>query len=89
VSILKCKVNLTKPLTFDLQRKKTIATVGKPNPPSFKHLADSLTIFWGEWLDLVCPNCANAATGLVSLIYILAFGLGRKLTARQLLVVII
>lgn len=39
--------------------------------------ADSLTIFWGEWLKLRVRIWQIAATGLVSpLIYILAFGLG-------------
>ncbi|MFN6466183.1 MAG: ABC transporter permease [Nostoc sp. DedVER02] len=40
-------------------------------------LADSLTIFWGDWLDLRVRIVQIAASGLVStLIYILAFGLG-------------
>lgn len=40
-------------------------------------LADTLTIFWGEWLDLRVRIVQVAATGLVSpLIYILGFGLG-------------
>lgn len=40
-------------------------------------LADSLTIFWGDWLDLRVRVAQVAASGLVSpLIYILAFGLG-------------
>lgn len=40
-------------------------------------LADTLTIFWGEWLDLRVRIVQIAATGLVSpLIYILGFGLG-------------
>lgn len=39
--------------------------------------ADTLTIFWGEWLDLRARVAQVAATGLVSpLIYIFAFGLG-------------
>lgn len=38
---------------------------------------DSLTIFWGDWLDLRVRIPQVAASGLVSpLIYILAFGLG-------------
>lgn len=38
---------------------------------------DSLTIFWGDWLDLRVRIVQVAASGLVSpLIYILAFGLG-------------
>jgi len=40
-------------------------------------LADSLTVFWGDWLDLRVRIPQVAASGLVSpLIYILAFGLG-------------
>ena len=40
-------------------------------------LDDTLTIFWGEWLDLRARVAQIAATGLISpLIYILAFGLG-------------
>lgn len=40
-------------------------------------LVDSLTIFWGDWLDLRVRIPQVAASGLVSpLIYILAFGLG-------------
>lgn len=39
--------------------------------------ADSLTVFWGDWLDLRVRIPQVAASGLVSpLIYILAFGLG-------------
>lgn len=39
--------------------------------------ADTLTIFWGEWLDLRARLAQIAATGLISpLIYVLAFGLG-------------
>jgi ABC-type multidrug transport system permease subunit len=38
---------------------------------------DSLTIFWGDWLDLRVRVLQVAASGLVApLIYILAFGLG-------------
>ncbi|NJL02699.1 MAG: ABC transporter permease [Spirulinaceae cyanobacterium SM2_1_0] len=38
---------------------------------------DTLTIFWGDWLDLRVRIAQVAATGLISpLIYILAFGLG-------------
>jgi ABC-type multidrug transport system permease subunit len=40
-------------------------------------VADSITVFWGEWLDLRARIVQIAATGLVSpLIYICAFGLG-------------
>ncbi len=46
--------------------------------PKFKTiLDDTLTIFWGEWLDLRARVAQIAATGLISpLIYIFAFGLG-------------
>lgn len=46
-------------------------------------IADSLTVFWGDWLDLRVRLPQVVASGLVSpLIYILAFGLGlgRSLT---------
>jgi ABC-type multidrug transport system permease subunit len=47
------------------------------NTSNFKILTDSLTIFWGDWLDLRVRIVQVAASGLVSpLIYILAFGLG-------------
>lgn len=48
------------------------------NPSNLKTLlADSLTVFWGDWLDLRVRIVQVAASGLVSpLIYILAFGLG-------------
>ncbi len=40
-------------------------------------LNDSLTVFWGDWLDLRVRIPQVAASGLISpLIYILAFGLG-------------
>jgi ABC-type multidrug transport system permease subunit len=40
-------------------------------------LADSLTVFWGEWLDLRVRVLQVVASGLVSpLIYIVGFGLG-------------
>lgn len=40
-------------------------------------LADSLTVFWGDWLDLRVRVLQIAASGLISpLIYILAFGFG-------------
>ncbi len=39
--------------------------------------SDSLTIFWGEWLDLRVRVKQIVASGMISpLIYILAFGLG-------------
>ena len=38
---------------------------------------DTLTVFWGEWLDLRVRIPQVAASGLVSpLIYIVAFGMG-------------
>ncbi|MDV3000860.1 MAG: Inner membrane transport permease YadH [Chroococcopsis gigantea SAG 12.99] len=40
-------------------------------------ISDSITVFWGEWLDLRARIVQIAATGLVSpLIYIIGFGLG-------------
>jgi ABC-2 type transport system permease protein len=40
-------------------------------------LTDSLTVFWGDWLDLRVRVLQVMASGLISpLIYILAFGLG-------------
>ncbi|MGC1396870.1 MAG: ABC transporter permease, partial [Coleofasciculaceae cyanobacterium] len=40
-------------------------------------LSDTLTVFWGEWLDLRVRIVQIAATGLISpLIYIVGFGLG-------------
>jgi ABC-2 type transport system permease protein len=39
--------------------------------------ADTLTVFWGEWLDLRVRLLQIASTGLISpLIYIIGFGLG-------------
>lgn len=44
---------------------------------------DSLTILWGDWLDLRVRIVQVAASGLVSpLIYIIAFGLGLGSTIR-------
>ena len=56
-----------------------LVKLGKPfkNPHFQTLLADSLTVFWGDWLDLRVRIVQVAASGLVSpLIYILAFGLG-------------
>lgn len=48
-----------------------------PSLPLKTLWADTLTIFWGDWLDLRVRIPQVAASGLVSpLIYILAFGLG-------------
>ena len=45
--------------------------------PLWLLLSDSLTVFWGDWLDLRARIWQVAASGLVSpLIYIRAFGLG-------------
>ena len=46
--------------------------------PKFKTIVeDTLTVFWGEWLDLKARGAQIAAIGLFSpLIYIYAFGLG-------------
>ena len=45
-------------------------------------LSDTLTVFWGDWLDLRVRIPQVAASGLISpLIYILAFGLGLGLSA--------
>ncbi len=47
------------------------------NPQLQTILADTLTVFWGEWLELRSRLVQIAATGLISpLIYIFAFGLG-------------
>ena len=47
-------------------------------------VADTLTVFWGEWLDLRVRILQIAATGLISpLIYILGFGLGLGTTLDQ------
>ena len=57
----------------------SIATSAKsPNFAGLKIIfTDSLTVFWGDWLDLRARIPQVAASGLVSpLIYILAFGLG-------------
>ena len=45
---------------------------------NFKNIVqDTMTVFWGEWLDLRARLAQIAATGLISpLIYVLAFGLG-------------
>lgn len=50
----------------------------KPTPSSWHTIwADSLTVFWGDWLDLRVRLTQVAASGLVApLIYIFAFGFG-------------
>lgn len=48
-----------------------------PKVPLHTLWSDTLTVFWGDWLDLRSRIPQVAASGLVSpLIYILAFGLG-------------
>lgn len=49
----------------------------KTSSSLFEIWSDSLTIFWGEWLDLRVRVKQIVASGMISpLIYILAFGLG-------------
>ena len=58
---------------------KSSLQLGKTsNSANLKNLlADTLTVFWGDWLDLRVRIVQVAASGLVSpLIYILAFGFG-------------
>jgi ABC-type multidrug transport system permease subunit len=60
-------------------KSQTSLHLGKTSKSSqFQTLiADSLTVFWGDWLDLRVRIVQVAASGLISpLIYILAFGLG-------------
>ncbi|MBE9029649.1 ABC transporter permease [filamentous cyanobacterium LEGE 11480] len=59
-------------MTSQTLRKSTV------NPNAFKNLiADSLTVFWGDWLDLRARILQVVSSGLISpLIYIVAFGLG-------------
>ncbi|KPQ37922.1 MAG: ABC-type multidrug transport system, permease component [Phormidium sp. OSCR] len=56
------------------------------NPNSLDYATiwqDSLTIFWGDWLDLRVRIAQVAASGLISpLIYIVAFGLGLGSSVR-------
>lgn len=59
---------------IDINTKKSARYV----LPKFKTIVeDTLTVFWGEWLDLKAKGAQIAAIGLFSpLIYIYAFGLG-------------
>ncbi len=53
--------------------------MGQRQPRSLLHsiFADSLTVFWGDWLDLRVRLLQVVASGLISpLIYIVGFGLG-------------
>lgn len=57
----------------------TLSALARPTPSATLGTLwhDTLTIFWGDWLDLRVRIPQVAASGLVSpLIYILAFGLG-------------
>ncbi len=54
-----------------------LAASSSPTSPWKTLWADTLTIFWGDWLELRARITQVAASGLVSpLIYIMAFGLG-------------
>lgn len=65
------------------QRRTVTDTLTRPPQTAVRSLpittlwADTLTVFWGDWLDLRVRIPQVASSGLVSpLIYILAFGLG-------------
>lgn len=59
------------------QLSPLLAKTSNSSTPLQSLFADTLTIFWGEWLDLRVRILQIAASGLISpLIYILAFGLG-------------
>lgn len=58
---------------------RLLRSLGGPSKgPALQSIfADTLTVFWGEWLDLRARVLQIAASGLISpLIYIVAFGLG-------------
>lgn len=60
---------------------KSLSTIPALKPPKYSLIrsiwADSLTVFWGDWLDLRVRLTQVAASGLVApLIYIVAFGFG-------------
>ena len=61
-------------------------TPSRPNPNAVDYSTiwqDSLTIFWGDWLDLRVRIAQVAASGLISpLIYIIAFGFGLGSSVR-------
>ena len=64
-------------------KSQLINSRGNKTIPNIKNgllkniITDTLTVFWGEWLDLRARIAQIAATGLISpLIYIFAFGLG-------------
>jgi ABC-2 type transport system permease protein len=61
----------------DLPRSSAVIRRSLPLKRVKQLLGDSLTVFWGDWLDLRVRIPQVAASGLISpLIYILAFGLG-------------
>ncbi len=63
-------------MTADADRSRLAPRAIAPGPLA-NLLQDTLTTFWGDWLDLRVRIPQVAASGLVSpLIYILAFGLG-------------
>lgn len=65
-------------------RLKPEVTSGRSQSPLSTLWDDSITILWGDWLDLRVRVVQVAASGLVSpLIYILAFGLGLGNTMRS------
>lgn len=65
-------------------RLKPEVTSGRSRSPLSTLWQDSITILWGDWLDLRVRVVQVAASGLVSpLIYILAFGLGLGSTMRS------
>ncbi len=65
-------------------RLKSEATSRRLRSPISTLWEDSVTILWGDWLDLRVRVVQVAASGLVSpLIYILAFGLGLGNTMRS------
>ncbi|MCT7958278.1 ABC transporter permease [Laspinema palackyanum] len=65
-------------------RLKPEVTSGRSRSPLSTLWDDSITILWGDWLDLRVRVVQVAASGLVSpLIYILAFGLGLGNTMRS------
>jgi hypothetical protein len=62
----------------DVGTQASIASNKKVSDSPLKTLwNDTLTIFWGDWLDLRVRLVQVAASGLISpLIYIVGFGLG-------------
>jgi ABC-2 type transport system permease protein len=70
----KCQVSVL--ATLNMNPSVRFHTLFKASQWRFL-LADTFTVFWGDWLDLRVRIAQVAASGLISpLIYILAFGLG-------------